>query len=202
MHQTPMAPAFIRMTLTAALLAAPGFAWSQAQSPSPAQPPAAQSATPPPPSPTRPVNPAADTTAPGRTTPAAPGATSPGTTSPGTTMPGTTTPGANLNAPATGAMAGSVLAARPRMSQIIGSRIYSDRDQNVGEVDDILLTPNGPVAIVQVGGFLGIGGRLVQMPLSELRWNAERERLMLPGATKEMLETRPAFEYDAAQRRR
>jgi hypothetical protein len=117
-------------------------------------------------------------------------------------MPGTTTPNASLNPPAGGAMAGSIVAARPRMSQIIGSRIYNDRDQNVGEVDDILLTPSGPMAIVQVGGFLGIGGRLVQMPLNDVRWNAERERLMLPGATKEMLETRPAFEYDAAQRRR
>jgi len=186
------------MTLTAALLTAPGLAWSQA--PNPGQPAAGQSATPPPPSPTRPVNPATDTTAPTRTTPApmTPGAASPGT--PGTAMP--TTPGASLNPPATGAMAGSVMSARPRMSQIIGSRIYNDRDQNVGEVDDILLTPNCPMAIVQVGGFLGIGGRLVQMPLSEVRWNAERERLMLPGATKEMLETRPAFEYDAAQRRR
>ncbi|WP_431303030.1 PRC-barrel domain-containing protein [Sediminicoccus sp. BL-A-41-H5] len=184
MHHTPMAPALIRMTLTAALLAAPGLAWSQAQT----QPPAGPSSTMPQASPTRPVNPAAD---PATTTRSAPGAT-----------PGTTTPGASLNPPGGTATAGSIATARPRMSQIIGSRIYNDRDQNVGEVDDILLTPNGPVAIVQVGGFLGIGGRLVQMPLSEVRWNAERERLMLPGATKEMLETRPAFEYDAAQRRR
>lgn len=198
MHHPPMAPALIRMTLTAALLAAPGLAWSQAQNPG--QPSAGQTATPPPPSPTRPVNPATDTTAPSR--PATPGTASPGTTMPGAAMPGAGTPAATLNAPSTGAHGGSVVSARPRMSQIIGSRIYNDRDQNVGEVDDILLTPNGPMAIVQVGGFLGIGGRLVQMPLSEVRWNAERERLMLPGATKEMLETRPAFEYDAAQRRR
>lgn len=191
MPHTPTAPSLIRMTLTAALLAAPGLAWSQAQ------PPAGQTATPPPPSPTRPVNPATDPTAPTRITPApaAPGSATPGTAAPAM-------PGASLNPPVNTAMAGSVMSARPRMSQIIGSRIYNDRDQNVGEVDDILLTPNGPMAIVQVGGFLGIGGRLVQMPLSDVRWNAERERLMLPGATKEMLETRPAFEYDAAQRRR
>ena len=200
MQHTPTAPTLIRMTLTAALLAAPGLAWSQNQAPGQtqpqAQPPAGSSTATPQPSPTRP---AADPTAPTRTMPSTSGTSS---TSGTGIMPGTTTPGASLNPPATGAMAGSIISARPRMSQIIGSRIYNDRDQNVGEVDDILLTANGPMAIVQVGGFLGIGGRLVQMPLSEVRWNAERERLMLPGATKEMLETRPAFEYDAAHRRR
>lgn len=184
MHHPQTAPALLRITLTAALLVIPGLAWSQtpSQSPAQAQPPPGLS-----PSGTQP-----GLTAP---TPAMPGATMPGLTS-------SVTPGATLNPPATAAMAGSVIATRPRMSQLIGSRIYNDRDQNVGEVDDVLLTPNGPMAIVQVGGFLGIGGRLVQMPLSDMRWNAERERLMLPGATKEMLETRPAFEYDPAHRRR
>jgi hypothetical protein len=167
----------IRMTLAAALLAVPGLALAQTQGQTV---PGAQ------PSPTRPMNPATDPTAPAVIAPTMPGAG--------------TMPGAALNPPA--ATAGSVMAARPRMSQIIGSRIYNDRDQNVGEVDDVLLTPNGPMAIVQVGGFLGIGGRLVQMPLNDVRWNAERERLVLPGASKEALETRPAFEYDPAHRRR
>lgn len=179
--------ALIRMTLTAALLAAPGLALAQTQG----QAPAGQS---PSPSPTRPMNPATDPTAPTTITP--------GTTTPGMGATGGTMPGATLNPPGTGAMPGSIMAARPRLSQVIGSRIYNDRDQNVGEVDDVLLTANGPMAVIQVGGFLGIGGRLVQMPLTDMRWNAERERLMLPGATKEMLETRPAFEYDGAQRRR
>lgn len=92
-------------------------------------------------------------------------------------------------------MPSSVTVARPRVSQIVGARVYNDRDQRVGEVDDVLLMAAGPMAIVQVGGFLGIGGRLVSMPLADLRWNAEREHLILPGASKEALEARPAFEY-------
>lgn len=186
MQHPQTAPALLRMTLAAALLMAPGLALSQAP-PAPGQSPSGMQ-----PSPTRPMNPATDPTAPTRIAPAP--------AMPAVTLNPPVT-GALANAPP-GAMTGSVMAARPRMSQIISSRIYNDRDQNVGEVDDVLLTANGPMAIVQVGGFLGIGGRLVQMPLSELRWNAERERLMLPGSTKEMLEARPAFEYDAAHRRR
>jgi hypothetical protein len=182
----------IRMTLAAALLAVPGIAVAQTQGQSmpgqsmPGQSMPGQSGTQP--SPTRPMNPATDPTAPAVIAPTMPGAGS--------------MSGASLNPPAAAATPGSVMASRPRMSQIIGTRIYNDRDQNVGEVDDVLLTPNGPMAIVQVGGFLGIGGRLVQMPLNDVRWNAERERLVLPGASKEALETRPAFEYDPAHRRR
>lgn len=178
-HPRTTTPAMIRLTLAAALLALPGLALAQTQGQTV---PGAQ------PSPTRPMNPATDPTAPAAIAP--------------NTAAATTMPGAMLNPPLAGLTAGSVLASRPRMSQIIGTRIYNDRDQHVGEVDDVLLTPNGLVAIVQVGGFLGIGGRLVQMPLNDVRWNAERERLVLPGATKEALETRPAFEYDPANRRR
>jgi hypothetical protein len=126
----------------------------------------------------RPMNPATDPTAPAAIAP----------------IPA---PTATLNT----AAGGTSLAVRPRVSQIIGSRVYNDRDQSVGEVDDVLLTSGGPMAIIQVGGFLGLGGRLVSMPLSEVRWNAERERLVLPDASKEALEARPAFDYDTSRRR-
>jgi len=58
----------------------------------------------------------------------------------------------------------------------------------------------GPMAVIQVGGFLGMGGRLVMVPLSELQWNAERERIIMPNASKESLQGRPAFTYDSLRR--
>jgi hypothetical protein len=70
-------------------------------------------------------------------------------------------------------------------------------------VEEVLLAPPntpatpsalGPVAIIQVGGFLGMGGRLVSVPLGDLRWNAQRERITMPSATKEALRARPAFD--------
>lgn len=61
-------------------------------------------------------------------------------------------------------------------------------------------TMQGPVAVIQVGGFLGMGGRLVAIPLSELHWNTERERIIMPNASKETLQGRPAFSYDTLRR--
>jgi hypothetical protein len=93
---------------------------------------------------------------------------------------------------------------RPRMSQIIGANVYNERNERIGEVDDVLLRGDAagagfasPVAVIQVGGFLGMGGRLVVVPLNDLAWNTERGRMVLPGATKEELGRRPAFEYAA-----
>lgn len=167
-------PATARLMLTAALLAAPCLALAQAN-------PAVTAPTNPAAGTVRPVNPAVD--------PNAPAAIAPAPSATAREAPGVPTP------------LSPALTARPRSSQIIGSRLYNDRDQNIGDVDDLLLTPAGPMAIIQVGGFLGIGGRLVSMPLGELRWNSDRDRLVLPGATKEALEARPAFEYGATRPR-
>ena len=108
------------------------------------------------------------------------------------------------------AMAPALAMVRPRVSQLIGGNVYNERNERIGEVDDILLAPPGSTAtatstsvtaIIQIGGFLGLGGRLVTLPLSELRWNAEREHLVMPGATRESLGARPAFEYSSLRAR-
>ncbi|MBY0337916.1 MAG: PRC-barrel domain-containing protein, partial [Acetobacteraceae bacterium] len=125
----------------------------------------------------------------------------------GSTATGTATTGTGVTGPSgaasatTAGMTGN-FAERPRISQIIGSRVYNQRGESIGEVDDVLLMQGGqgPMAVIQIGGFLGIGGRLVTVPLSELRWAADRERWMLPTASREELERRPAFEYNSLRR--
>ena len=153
-----------------------------------------------------------------------PGSTSgsTGTTTPGTAMPGTTDvtpmPGTTAVTPIPGPGAGSVVMYRPRLSQLIGTNVYNDRNETIGEVDDVIIaapigtmgstTPSGTstgpmqgaVAVIQIGGFLGMGGRLVAVPLSELQWNVERERIVMPNASKETLQGRPAFSYDTLRR--
>ena len=104
------------------------------------------------------------------------------------------------NVTTTGAGMSGIFAERQRVSQIIGSRVYNDRNEAIGEVDDIIMTGTTPTAIVSVGGFLGIGARLVAVPMTDLQWNGERERIMLPGATKEQLQSRPAFDYGSLRR--
>lgn len=91
--------------------------------------------------------------------------------------------------------------ARPRLCKIVGGWTYNDRDQNVGEVDDVLLTPSELMAVMQIGGFLGFSGPLFAMPLGDLRQDAERERVVLPGASKKSLEPRSESDHDTTCRR-
>lgn len=130
-----------------------------------------------------------------------------------TTPPLTTTPGAagtmGMTAPHAGAAfaPGSAVMTRPRMSQIIGSNVYDEANDSIGSVDDVILVPptgagqQGPIAVLQVGGFLGMGGRLVAVPLGDLLWNAQRERLVLPGATADILRNQAEFRYIDARAR-
>ncbi len=57
-----------------------------------------------------------------------------------------------------------------------------------------------PLAVVSVGGFLGIGAKLVAVPMSDLRWSAADNRWTITGATKESLTSLPAYSYDSARR--
>lgn len=202
--------------LASALLVAPMLAHGQTQTTPPGGGPTTTPTAPQAATPGQPAPPTAGTS-PGMTPGGAIGQT-PGGTTPGTS-PGTTAPTAGMTAPGTTAgagaafPAGSAVMARPRMSQIIGANVYNDENNSIGSVDDIILVPpagaavagaaagagRGPLAVIQVGGFLGLGGRLVAVPLTDLQWNAERERVMLPGATRDGLRERPEFNYDSVR---
>lgn len=131
-------------------------------------------------------------------------ATEPSRDAAGSAVPGAVRPpAATTGTAATGPAAAGAMHAmgdNQRVSQIIGSRVYNDRNEAIGEVDDVILSGTSHSAVISVGGFLGLGARLVQVPLSDIRWNAERERMMLPGATKEQLQSRPAFDYNTLRR--
>ena len=88
-----------------------------------------------------------------------------------------------------------------RASKVIGSNIYNENNESIGEVDDIIIPQGGggaPVAVISVGGFLGIGSKLVAVPYERLQMNTERNRWTLSGATKDSLNGLPTFSYDAA----
>jgi hypothetical protein len=120
-----------------------------------------------------------------------------------TTTPSPMTPSTNppaVTAPAAGAnMRGAPIldSQARRASTVIGADIINEENNTVGEVHDLMISPSGGpiVAVLSVGGFLGIGERYVAVGLSDLRWNAERERWVLPGATVESLKARTAFTY-------
>ena len=79
--------------------------------------------------------------------------------------------------------------------QILGESVYNDKQERVGTVEDIIISPNKAVSygIVGAGGFLGFDRRDVAIPVSQFKMTDGK--LVLPGATKEALREMPPFEY-------
>jgi hypothetical protein len=92
--------------------------------------------------------------------------------------------------------ANSVLA-----SQFIGQTVYSAANENVGEINDLVMSKDldNIVAIIGVGGFLGIGEKDVAIPVSQLTAtkDANNALKLTTAATKEQLEAAPAFDRTA-----
>ena len=87
------------------------------------------------------------------------------------------------------------LAAGYRSSKIVGSPVVNDANEKIGDVDDLLVEPSDKVlfAVLSVGGFLGMGERLVAVPFGSLQ--IAGNKVMLPGGTKDALTALPEFKY-------
>ncbi|HEX3677033.1 MAG TPA: PRC-barrel domain-containing protein [Sphingomicrobium sp.] len=81
-----------------------------------------------------------------------------------------------------------------RISELIGKPVYNPQGQKIGHVDDFIIQRDRVLmTIINVGGFLGIGGRLIAIPYSSLRMT--RKGMVLPGASKQAVGKLPAFHY-------
>lgn len=82
-----------------------------------------------------------------------------------------------------------------RATKIIGATIYNEADERVGTVDDLIVsrTDRIPYAIISVGGFLGMGKKLVAVPMGNLQFSMDHT--LMAGADKEALKELPAFTY-------
>jgi sporulation protein YlmC with PRC-barrel domain len=85
---------------------------------------------------------------------------------------------------------------------ILGKAVYNDKNEKIGTVDDLIITPDRSVsyAIIGAGGFLGIGKHDVAIPMSQLK--LEKDKFILPGATKEALKAMPKFEYAKVEKKK
>ncbi len=81
------------------------------------------------------------------------------------------------------------------MSAILNRTVLNNKGEEVGEIDDLIISRNGKVEqiILSVGGFLGMDEKLVAMPFKPLKvtdmgivYNVSREELKnLPGFSYE-----------------
>jgi len=83
-----------------------------------------------------------------------------------------------------------------RASKLLGASVYNDSDQKIGKIGDLIVAPDGTlsVAIIDVGGFLGIGTHHVAIPVQE--FSQVTPKIILPGATKDMLKQVAEFKYN------
>jgi sporulation protein YlmC with PRC-barrel domain len=82
-----------------------------------------------------------------------------------------------------------------RASKVIGGDVYNDQKEKIGTVNELLVGQNNNVtdAVLSVGGFLGIGSKLVKVPYNEL--HVAGNEVVLSGASKAQLEQMPSYRF-------
>jgi sporulation protein YlmC with PRC-barrel domain len=90
-------------------------------------------------------------------------------------------------------------------SDLMGARIFNSADESVGSIDDIIVSTEGTVegVVIGVGGFLGIGKKLVAVEMSQIsvRTDAAGNPRLLLDSTRDALQAAPAFVTVAEQAR-
>lgn len=136
--------------------------------------------------------------------------TSPAARPPGMTPTHSATPGTTPSHPAAtgGTTSASSESKTPvyftaghqvRVSKVVGASVYNDQNQSIGSIDDVLMSDNDHKAdtvVLSVGGFLGMGSKLVSVPFDQLK--IENDKIVMPGATKASLEGMPEYHYGNA----
>jgi sporulation protein YlmC with PRC-barrel domain len=108
-------------------------------------------------------------------------------------------------APATDAGTGFVSAdaGQIRATALMGQQVYGPDDKSIGKVSDVVLDKDGGTraALVDVGGFLGIGEKTVAIPFDQLQFakvDNTAEPKVSVAMTKDQLEQLPAYEKQTA----
>ena len=83
--------------------------------------------------------------------------------------------------------------------QLLGQSIYNEKNEKVGAVDDLIVSPEKAVsyAIIGAGGFLGVARHDVAIPVNQF---SQRDgKFVLEGASKDAIKAMPEFEYAPRQ---
>jgi sporulation protein YlmC with PRC-barrel domain len=83
---------------------------------------------------------------------------------------------AKTPAPATSASSTSAsLQGDWRASKVVGLNVYNEQNENVGTINDLLMDKSGSIkaAVISVGGFLGMGARLIALPLDKVKFSEQ-----------------------------
>ena len=82
-----------------------------------------------------------------------------------------------------------------RASKMMGSTVYDVQNRDIGKVKDLVLNKDGKIdaVVLDVGTFLGMGGKYVAVPLTDIK--TDNNRLTLD-RTKEQLQQMAAYQLE------
>jgi sporulation protein YlmC with PRC-barrel domain len=65
-----------------------------------------------------------------------------------------------------------------RASKLVGLNVYNNNDEDIGDINEIIVSKDGKIesVVVGVGGFLGMGEHSVAVPFSEIKFSEEPRR--------------------------
>lgn len=98
------------------------------------------------------------------------------------------------SAATTGGLDEAALARSARASKLIGSHVYA-ADSDIGKITDLLIDREHAAvtaAILSVGGVLGVGDKLVAIPIGQIKIDGEARFVI--DQSKQDLEKAPAFD--------
>lgn len=75
--------------------------------------------------------------------------------------------------------------------------VVGQGDQDIGKIEDLILNYDESItyAIVSIGGVLGVGDKLVAIPLADMKINKKEERITT-NLSEERLEKLPDFKFE------
>jgi len=85
------------------------------------------------------------------------------------------------------------------VSNIYKQDVYDEKENKIGDVNDVLLDKDGRISavIIGVGGFLGVGEKDVAVPFNALKMAEKNgDQYLVMNTTKEALESAPGYTFD------
>jgi len=110
----------------------------------------------------------------------------------------TSQPSQSADAPTAPPIAGidaAAMAKSARASKIIGVKVYKG-DTSIGQIEDVMIdleSAKVSAVILSVGGFLGMGDKLVAVPVTQIKVGSEAR--FMTDLTKDQLTNAPAFVF-------
>lgn len=83
-----------------------------------------------------------------------------------------------------------------RAGWLLGGNVINDQNEKVGTIAEFVIGQDYALfAVLEVGGFLGLGSHLVAVPIRALVFEDAGRKVVLPGATSKALRSFPEFRF-------